>query len=108
MFPRSVPVPVILVLACTLANTAPAQNPRGSLRGTVQDVTGAGISSARIVLRSVDSLVQRETSSEDRGEFRLDDLPPGAYRIRAIATGFSEAQADVRVTVSSVQDITVT
>jgi hypothetical protein len=85
-----------------------AQNPRGSLRGTVQDATGARIPSATIVVRSVDSPMQRSATSEDRGEFRLDDLLPGAYRLTVSATGFAPAQADVSVAVSSVREVTVT
>ena len=53
-----------------------AQNPRGTLRGTVQDATGARVASAKVVLQSRGTSTQRETSSEDRGEFRLDDLLP--------------------------------
>ena len=40
-----------------------AQNPRGSLRGTVQDATGARISSAKIVVQSIDSSLQREATT---------------------------------------------
>src|ERR1700719_1890530 len=72
-----------------------AQNVRGSLRGTVQDVTGARISSAKIVAQLSASSARREASSEDRGEFRLDDLQPGNYVITVNATGFATAQADV-------------
>jgi len=97
-----------LLVAWILTAISLAQNPRGSLRGTVQDATGARISLAKIIVQSADSSLQRKTSSEDRGEFRVDDLPPGEYRIRASAAGFSEAQANVRVLVSSVRDITVT
>ncbi len=60
----------IILLTATLH----AQNPRGSLRGTVQDATGARVPSAKIVAQLSGSSVQREASSEDRGEFRLDDL----------------------------------
>ncbi len=97
-----------LVSAAALASIMCAQNPRGSLRGTVQDATGARIPSARIVVRSVDSSMRREAVSEDRGEFRLDDLLPGAYRITVSATGFAPAQADVSIAVSSVREVTVT
>jgi hypothetical protein len=85
-----------------------AQNPRGSLRGTVQDATGARISSAKIVVQSVNSPTQRAATSEDRGEFRLDDLIPGAYRLTVSATGFAPAQANVSIAVSSVREVTVT
>ena len=97
-----------VVSAAVLASVLQAQNPRGSLRGAVQDTTGGRIPSARIVVQSIDSSVQRTAISEDRGEFRLDDLLPGAYRITVSATGFSPAQANVSIAVSSVREVTVT
>src|SRR5208337_1857485 len=85
-----------------------AQNPRGSLRGSVQDATGARIPSATIVVRAVDSSLQREAASEDRGEFRMDDLLPGTYHMTVTAPGFAPAQADVSIAVSSVREVAVT
>ena len=94
--------------AVLLASGVQAQNPRGSLRGTVQDATGARVASARIVVQAVDSALQREVASEDRGEFRLDDLLPGAYSITVSAAGFAPAQADVVIAVATVRDVAVT
>jgi hypothetical protein len=85
-----------------------AQNSRGALRGTVQDATGARIASAKIVSELAGSSVQREVSSEDRGEFRLDDLLPGNYRVIVTAKGFARAEAEVAVAVANVREITVT
>jgi len=85
-----------------------AQNPRGSLRGTVQDAGGARVVSAKIVAQLSGSSVQREATSEDRGEFRLDDLLPGNYGITVSAAGFAPAQAEVSVALATVRDITVT
>ena len=100
---------VLTFISVTLfATVLHAQNPRGSLRGTVQDATGARIPSAKIVVRSADSSMEREASSEDRGEFRVDDLLPGAYRMTVSAAGFAPAQADVSIAVSSVREVTVT
>jgi hypothetical protein len=96
------------VAAMLLAILAQAQNPRGSLRGTVQDATGARVASAKIVVQAVDSSQRREVSSEDRGEFRLDDLLPGVYSITVSAAGFAPAQANVLVAVATVRDVTVT
>jgi len=98
----------VTLFALLLAATLHAQNSRGSLRGTVQDVTGARIASAKIVAQLSRSSVQREATSEDRGEFRLDDVLPGNYRVTVTAPGFAPAQADVVIAVASVRDITVT
>jgi hypothetical protein len=85
-----------------------AQNPRGSVRGTVQDATGARVASAKILVRSMASSIERGASSDSNGEFRLDDLLPGAYRVTVTAPGFAPAQAEVAVAVSEVRDVTVT
>ena len=85
-----------------------AQNPRGSLRGTVEDPSGARIQSATIVLHSAISSLARQATTEDRGEFRIDDLNPGTYQITVTAAGFAEARAQVAVTVSSVRELNVT
>src|SRR5271165_1683716 len=97
-----------LALFPCLITALHAQNSRGSLRGTVQDATGARVASARIVAQSSDSASQRETNSEDRGEFRLDDLLPGNYRITVNAAGFAPAHADVAIAVATVREVTVT
>jgi len=98
----------LTLIALLLAAPLQAQNPRGSLRGTVQDATGARIPSARIVAQLTGSSVRREAVSEDRGEFRFDDLSPGNYRITVNAPGFAIAQAEVSVAVATVRDVTVT
>jgi hypothetical protein len=97
-----------VVSVVVLASILQAQNPRGSLRGTVQDATGARVASATIALEAVDSSLRREASSEDRGEFRLDDLLPGNYRMKVTANGFAAAQADVVIAVATVREVTVT
>ena len=96
---------VFCLLLCSLAQ---AQNPRGSLRGTVQDVSGARIPSAKIVLQAANSSLRREATSEDRGEFRLDDLLPGTYGMTVNAAGFSTAEAEVTIEVTRVRDVSVT
>ena len=100
-------VPVITLITALLSPLY-AQNPRGSLRGTVQDATGARIPSAKIELQAADSSLRRESASEANGEFRLDDLLPGTYGLTVKASGFAPAQAEVVVAVSLVRDVTVT
>src|SRR5580704_3622724 len=84
-----------------------AQNPRGTLRGIVQDASGGRIRHARIVVETVLSSLKRETASDDRGEFSLNELPPGTYQLTVTAKGFAAARSNVNVIVSSSRDVTV-
>lgn len=90
-----------------LSRNAPAQNPRGALRGIVQDTSGARVGSAKVTLRAVDSPFQREITTDQQGEFRIEDLQPGDYRVTVQAAGFAEAASRVQIVVSSVREILV-
>ena len=97
-----------LVLITALLSLLHAQTPGGSLRGTVEDATGARVPSAKIELQMADSSLRRESASGPNGEFRLDDLLPATYRATVKASGFAPAQADVVIAVSLVREVRVT
>src|ERR1700675_159426 len=97
-----------VLLYCAGALVATAQEFRGALRGVVQDARGGRVPAAKIVVQAAESSLRREASSDTRGEFRLEDLLPGAYRLRVIASGFAEASAQVSGIVSSRREVTVT
>ena len=84
-----------------------AQNPNGALRGEVQDASGARLPGARVVVQSNGSSMIRQATANERGEFRIDGLLPGSYRVTVTAKGFSQATADVDVVVSLVRDVSV-
>src|SRR5271156_983971 len=94
-----------LLLFATLLH---AQNPSATLRGIVQDLTGARVTSATIAVRLQGSSLTRSIASDDRGEFRLDDLKPGIYDVSVAAHGFADATADLQIVVSVIRDVTVT
>jgi hypothetical protein len=98
----------LFLLSCLGAQVAPAQEFRGALRGVVQDASGGRLPAAKILVRALESSLQREIASDSRGEFRIDDLLPGTYRVKVHANGFAEANSNVKIIVSSVQEITVT
>ncbi len=87
---------------------AGAQNPAGTLRGIIQDSTGARIGSATVSIRLLASSPSRTISGDERGEFRVDDLGAGTYRVTIAARGFQDATSNVSIAVSAVRDITVT
>jgi hypothetical protein len=101
--------PVLMLAALALSGTAAlrAQSYRGSLQGTVADGSGAGVPSARVILRGAEFSFEREAASDTSGAFRMDDIPPGSYRLLVKARGFAEAASDVRVAVSSVREVAV-
>src|SRR5260370_41975267 len=97
-----------LVLYGAGATNAPAQDFRGALRGVVQDSSGGRVPAAKISVHAAESSFQREIASDSRGEFRIGDLLPGTYRVKVQASGFAEANSNVKITVSSVQEVIVT
>jgi len=107
LFLRTVIFPIFLLLFI-LVSSLRSQNPNGALRGEVQDASTARVAGARVVAESVGSSIIREATTNERGEFRLEGLLPGSYRVTVTAKGFGQATADVAVAVSVVRDIAVT
>src|SRR5580700_10198846 len=98
----------ILLLLLVSVPISRAQNPNGSLRREVQDASAARVVGARVVVRSNGSSMTREATANERGEFRIEGLLPGSYRVTVTAKGFAQATANVDVAVSLVRDIAVT
>ena len=79
---------------------------RGSITGHVEDASGARIPRATIVVHARASALERTVSSDNNGDFRVDDLPSGSYHVSVTAPGFAEAGSDLEVVVSMVREIT--
>src|SRR5260370_38385775 len=96
-----------LLPSCAGALNLSAQDFRGALRGIVQDASGGRVPAAKILIHGNESSLHREIASDSRGEFRIDDLLPGTYGVKVQANGFPDANSNVKITVSSVQEITI-
>jgi hypothetical protein len=63
-------LPITLLLACTVlvlsVRVAHGQSTFGSIRGTVQDASGAVIPGALVTLRSLDENFDRKVTTNDR------------------------------------------
>ena len=91
---RSMKKTAIFFLAyCGGVSIAHAQSTFGSILGTVTDVTGAIVVDATITAQSVDDNVERKTNSTVSGEFILENLKPGHYKITAHHDGFRDVVA---------------
>jgi hypothetical protein len=78
----------ILLLATPLQIRA--QSTFGSVRGTVQDSTGAAIPGTLLVLHSVDENTDRTFTTDSSGSFLFENVKAGKYSLKAHHEGFAD------------------
>src|SRR5258708_5779265 len=105
---RAVISSICLSMFVSVPSLMRAQNPNGALRGEVQDVSAARVPHAKAIVESNPSSMTRQATADERGEFRIEGLLPGSYRVTVTAKDFNQASANVDVAVSLVRDIIVT
>ena len=99
---------MLAVLLLSVSVEARAQTVTGTLRGVIEDATAARIANASVDLERSGSSRTRHATADARGEFRVEGLPPGSWRLNINATGFAPASADVNILVSSTRNVNVT
>jgi hypothetical protein len=65
-----------------------AQQITGSIVGTVKDQSGALVTSATVKATNVDTGFSRSAPSNGYGQYRIDYLPVGKYKLESEAAGF--------------------
>lgn len=110
----------LIVVLVWLAPPAAAQT-RSAVTGTISDGTGAVLPGVTVMLESPNLVggVQTLTTNE-RGEYRFSDLPPGVYQATAALSGFRTFQrkglrvpfgttitVDLSLTVGAAETLTV-
>jgi hypothetical protein len=87
-----------VVALCAVASDALAQDlDEVSFAGTVADESGAVLPGATVTATLVSTKSVRSAVTDAEGRYRLVELQPGAYTLRAEAAGFaSDVRADVR------------
>ncbi len=71
-----------------------AQQITGNIRGTVTDPSGAVIRGAAVTARQAETGLTREVTTDHDGNYVLQELPIGHYRLQVSATGFQEYVQD--------------
>ena len=98
---------VLLVLVCS-GVAVWAQSENGRLTGTVTDSTGAVVSGATISVTSQATARAVTVQSGGAGEYSVNALKPGAYKIEVKAPNFKTVTQDVTVEVGQAQTLNFT
>src|SRR5678815_3357367 len=78
---------VILCVAFAFS-VALAQEPIGSIEGTVTDPQNSVVQSASVTVRNTATNLTRTATSAENGTYRISQLPPGTYEVKVSGTNF--------------------
>jgi hypothetical protein len=81
-------------LAQTAANS-------GQITGQVVDTSGAAIVGASVIVRSKDTNLQRQTTTDDAGRYAVSLLPLNTYEVTASGASFQPAVREIVVTLGN-------
>jgi hypothetical protein len=77
-----------------------AQEPTGSIEGTVKDPQGAVVQNATVTVHNAATNFTRTATTGDNGHYRISQLPPGAYEVKVAGANFkTSVVSDVVVAV---------
>ncbi|HET9400624.1 MAG TPA: TonB-dependent receptor [Candidatus Acidoferrales bacterium] len=89
---------VLAVAAVCISAVASAQRLDGTLRGTVQDPSGAVIQEANVIATNQVTGVKNTTKTTSTGEYVFPNLLSGTYTVDVAASGFADySRKDVEV-----------
>src|SRR5258708_491374 len=90
-----------LLLCALLPLAVSGQSVQGTLLVAVEDSAGGRIAGAGVTVTLEKAALSRSANTNNRGEVRVESLPPGTYSIAVRASGFEEKTSRVAVSVSS-------
>lgn len=97
---------LFVIAALAMITSAFAQNPTGSLRGTVTDAQSAAIVGAAVEVKDNATGKLYQTTSGTDGHFEVADLPPGNYSVTVTQQGFKKGLfSDVTIVVDKIYDL---
>jgi hypothetical protein len=78
-----------------------------TLRGRVEDASGAAVGGAKVVVTNLDTGQSQTAVSDGEGRYRFAYLPVGAYQLRAESNGFAPYGRELVLTLGQAADFTV-
>jgi len=106
MFKKSAPFALFCALIGVVLSApavyAQSQATTGNIEGRVLDPKNAAVPGATVTAINQQTGLEKSSATNDQGDFSLILLPPGAYTVRATASGFAPSEIkDVTVTFGS-------
>ena len=83
----------LAALLLVLAPSALAQFETASVLGYVHDTSGAPLANASVTLLNIATGVSLERATDDQGHFEFVGVHAAQYKLRAMATGFSDTES---------------
>ncbi len=93
----------VALLSLASALVAHAQSNRGTVAGTVTDAEGRPLPGVQVV----DPALQRGTTTDADGRYRIDNLPLGAHRLEFRFVGYQAAVREVTLTAGETATVDV-
>ena len=98
----------VLCFVLALTHAASAQTTTASIEGTVKDPQDRVVAGAQIIVKSEARGIERTTTSDESGFYRVTALPAGTYSLAASHTGFAaQSFPNVELTVNRTVTIDV-
>ena len=85
---RCVSVLALAALVVLASGSVYAQLSTATVTGVVRDSSGGVIPNATVVLRNVDTSVERRSTTNTAGNYVFTNVPPGRYTMEVSAAGF--------------------
>ena len=108
---RRIPSHTIMTISLVVcfATAVFGQRTTGDLEGKVTDPNGAVVPNVSVTLTGVTVGFKRTVQSDDQGEFRIQQIPIGTYKITTAAlSGFASATVEnISVTIEKVTTVNI-
>ncbi len=88
---------LFLCFMCALAPFSFAQTPGGSIIGTVTEKHAGPLAGARVSVANARTGFTASVSTDVSGQFTVENLPPGAYKVTISANGLVTQEVTVTV-----------
>src|SRR5262245_14972651 len=91
-------VSLLLAFSFISLNSVSSQSGQsGMITGTVKDTNGAVVAGAQVTLRSEATGATRDAVTDNQGQFKVDELASGGYKVTVKRDGFKTAERDLKI-----------